>query len=378
MQDRYAGDVGDFGKLGMLRCMEDSGLRVGVNWYLVHDESHNNDGKHIGYLENAKYAGCDDELLVSLNSMLKKGVRTVLELEKLNLLDTQKYYNERMIEPSAKTEITRQMWHQNGLETMSGCDLVFLDPDNGMLPKSVSKRSDKSIKYVLPEEILDYYEAGQSVVFYSHRTREQLDVYLERFAKLFDEARRKGAIIKGVTFKRGTVRDYFYILKEKHCAKVERGLGKLLGGKWSRHFDDIQIMNDKSTITVVAAVIKFENKIFATKRGYGEFKGYWEFPGGKVEEAETLEEALLREIREELDTEIAVGDLIDTIEYDYPNFHLSLHCFWATIVSGHLTLKEHEAAKWLSVDELDSVEWLPADITLIEKIKQCLLCEEYK
>ena len=123
-------------------------------------------------------------------------------------------------------------------------------------------------------------------------------------------------------------------------------------------------------IRVVAAIIKYENKIFATQRGYGEFAGGWEFPGGKIEEGETPEEALKREIMEELETEIKVGELIDTIEYDYPTFHLSMDCFWAEIVSGNLVLKEHEAAKWLIKTELDSVEWLPADITLIDKIRQ--------
>ena len=131
------------------------------------------------------------------------------------------------------------------------------------------------------------------------------------------------------------------------------------------------------TIRVVAAVIKAlnENKepiIFATQRGYGELKGGWEFPGGKIEEGETPQEALVREINEELETEIAVGELIDTIEYDYPTFHLSMDCFWAEIVSGDLVLTEHEAAKWLTKDELESVEWLPADVTLIEKIIQLL------
>lgn len=127
------------------------------------------------------------------------------------------------------------------------------------------------------------------------------------------------------------------------------------------------------TIRVVAAIIKAENKknepiIFATQRGYGDFKGGWEFPGGKIEEGETPQQALIREIMEELETEIVVGELIDTIEYDYPTFHLSMDCFWAEIVSGGLILKEHEAARWLTKAELNSVEWLPADITLIEKI----------
>ena len=124
------------------------------------------------------------------------------------------------------------------------------------------------------------------------------------------------------------------------------------------------------TVRVVAAVIRKDNKIFATQRGYGEFKDGWEFPGGKIEEGETPEQALTREIKEELDTEIQVGKLIDTIEYDYPKFHLSMDCFWCEIMQGGLELKEHEAARWLSKEELYSVDWLPADVGVVEKIKK--------
>lgn len=124
------------------------------------------------------------------------------------------------------------------------------------------------------------------------------------------------------------------------------------------------------TIRVVAAVIRDKDRIFATARGYGEYKGGWEFPGGKIEAGETPQEALVREIREELDTEIIVGDLIDTIEFDYPAFHLSMDCFWARIKKGSLTLKEAEAAKWLTAETIDSVDWLPADRGLLERIKE--------
>ena len=128
------------------------------------------------------------------------------------------------------------------------------------------------------------------------------------------------------------------------------------------------------TVRVVAAIIKDvnaqgENVIFATQRGYGEFKDGWEFPGGKIEAGETPQEALKREIWEELDTEIAVGELFDTVEYDYPAFHLSMDCFWCTIVSGELVLKEHEAARWLTKEQLGEVDWLPADISLVDKIR---------
>ena len=126
-------------------------------------------------------------------------------------------------------------------------------------------------------------------------------------------------------------------------------------------------------IRVVAAVIKEKTangeRIFATARGYGEYKGWWEFPGGKIEQGETPQQALVREIKEELTADIKVGELIHTIEYDYPNFHLSMDCFWSEVVNGQLVLKEAEAAKWLGKDEMDSVKWLPADLEIVEKIR---------
>lgn len=121
-------------------------------------------------------------------------------------------------------------------------------------------------------------------------------------------------------------------------------------------------MEQRKTIQVVAAVIIKDGKVFATQRGYGEWKDWWEFPGGKIEVGETPEEALKREIREELATEIEVGDMLTTVEYDYPKFHLTMHCYLCTIISGQLSLLEHESARWLAIDEMNSVKWLPADV----------------
>ena len=131
-------------------------------------------------------------------------------------------------------------------------------------------------------------------------------------------------------------------------------------------------MENKRRIEVVAAVIHDGGRILATQRGYGEFKDKWEFPGGKMEAGESREEALRREIREELDTEINIGKLLCTVEYDYPAFHLTMHCYLCSVVSGTLVLKEHESARWLPAEALESVDWLPADLQILPLIKECL------
>ena len=127
-------------------------------------------------------------------------------------------------------------------------------------------------------------------------------------------------------------------------------------------------MDERKHIEVVAAIIVRDRRIFATQRGYGEWKDWWEFPGGKIEHGETPEDALKREICEELATEIEVDELLTTVEYDYPKFHLTMYCYLCTIISGDLSLLEHEDARWLAIDELDSVKWLPADKDVIEKL----------
>lgn len=133
------------------------------------------------------------------------------------------------------------------------------------------------------------------------------------------------------------------------------------------------MVRQMKVIKVVAAIMVHNGRVFATQRGYGEFKDGWEFPGGKVEPEETPQEALVREIKEELNSVIEVGELLDTVEYDYPDFHLSMDCFICKIIAGDLELKEHEDARWLTTETLDSVDWLPADLGLIQKIKKYIL-----
>ena len=241
MQNRYAGDVGDFGKIGMLRCIERCGVKIGVNWYLVEDENHNQDGKHIGYLRDKKFVGLDEELRRALTSIVIEDSRSVNQIENQKLLRSNVYYHEVLKPVNGLLRESRLQWHKNGLENLNDCELVFLDPDNGLLPRSVSRGSGKSIKYVLPEEIIDYYRAGHSVVFYSHRTREQLSTYLGRFNELFDSEKIKGTTITGISFRRGTVRDYFFILQEKHKVKIIEGIENLLRSGWRQHFEAIDI-----------------------------------------------------------------------------------------------------------------------------------------
>lgn len=165
MQNRYAGDVGDFGEIGMIRCIEQCGVKIGVNRYLIEDESHNQDGKHIGYLRDSKFVGLDEELCMALAFLIMDNNRSVNQLKELGLLQSDAYYHEVLKSVTGSFKENRYAWHTNGLKSLRDCELVFLDPDNGLLHRSVSNESGKSIKYLLPEEIIDYYRVGHSVVF---------------------------------------------------------------------------------------------------------------------------------------------------------------------------------------------------------------------
>ncbi len=238
MQNRYAGDVGDYGKLGLLRQLTSSQLGIGVNWYLVPDESHNADGKHIGYITDMRYNGRDDSLRNSLKEIVN-GQRSVSALETMDLVPNAVYYNEVLYSPSRA--FSRRDWHIKALEVLRSADVVFLDPDNGLLVKSVSAGSSKSNKYVLPNEIDDYFTAGKSVIIYNHRCREQEAIYLRRFAWMHEDSILKDATIAGMTFKRGTVRDYIFVLQPIHAAKIMECVDNMIQSPWGNHFGKLDL-----------------------------------------------------------------------------------------------------------------------------------------
>ena len=239
MQNRYAGDVGDFSKFGLLRQIATVGFAIGLNWYLVADEAHNKDGKHIGYLTDSKFDGCDDQLRELLCSVAN-GDRNVSMLEKQNLINNATYFSEPL-SPPATSHFSRSDWHNRAMEKLHSADIIFLDPDNGVLVNSVSPNSNKSIKYAMRDEIIDYYYAGHSVIFYNHRCRENEVKYLKRFEWMYNEATLKSAKILGLKFVRGSTRDYIFAIQPKHIAGVFTAIDAVLQDPWKKHFTKLNM-----------------------------------------------------------------------------------------------------------------------------------------
>ncbi len=234
MQNRYSGDVGDFSKLGLLRRIASAGLVVGINWYLVEDETHNEDGKHIGFLDDKQYYDCDDELRDALGTVVGQK-RCVSAIEEQNLIDKASYFSELLMLPKTKG-FSRHDWHSRALEVLENADIVFLDPDNGVLPKSVTTGRAKGIKYVFREEVDDYYAAGQSVVFYNHRSRVTEEKYLHQFDWMFADSILRSARVAGLKFIRGTIRDYLFAIQPRHEALVIQVIEDIMKSPWSKHF----------------------------------------------------------------------------------------------------------------------------------------------
>lgn len=241
MQNRYAGDVGDFGKFGLLRHIAHTGLQIGLNWYLVPDENHNDDGKHIGYLNNKSFIGCDDDLLRRLRKMIYNNNRNVKALEEGGFLPNSVFYNRTLYPPNLPNVLSRLQWHENALTTLSNCDIVFLDPDNGLIVKSVSLGARNSNKYLTENELLDYYQLGKSVIFYNHRCRQKEDEYLDRFQSLKNGNLFERASWAGIKFTRGTIRDYFFIMQPHHAAGIDLVLESLSNSQFNKHFSKLNL-----------------------------------------------------------------------------------------------------------------------------------------
>ena len=239
MQDRYAGDIGDFGKFGLLKALLAEGLSLGVNWYKAEPpESERDrdtgtflheDGKHK---INPKYFVCDEPLAGALRKISESDVRSIARLEQAALMDPSKtvYYHEMV------PVVGRRQWHNKALETLTSCEVVFLDPDNGLSVKSVGKESAKSVKFVWDEELCDYLRRGQSVVLYNHRPRKKPEIFFPAFKeRLFGMEGISNKSVSVLTCPKGTVRDYFLIAANaEHAIRISSALCKMVSGPWGK------------------------------------------------------------------------------------------------------------------------------------------------
>ncbi len=240
MQDRYAGDIGDYGKLGLLRSLASAGLHVGVNWYRIPNENHNEDGKFIQYVQasgKGSYRACDPLLWDALAHIVNSGQRRVESLESPDILDAV-FYNEpldfRDVSFRKRAE-TRADWHRQALKKLDGCDIVFADPDNGLMVPS-ARRSKRGNKYVLAGELYDYYRQGASVIYYQHKARRPDSFYMDQHNKLLQDERIKDAKGLGLKFTRTSLRYYWFLVRPEHADILHRCIDFMLACSWSDCF----------------------------------------------------------------------------------------------------------------------------------------------
>ncbi len=246
MQNKYVGDIGDFGKYELLRYLAKAQLPLGVNWYLTPDEEYCGDGRLTAYLNSGLMEDYDSDLFTRLYCLVKKERRNVREVETSDILSADTAYYSRPLDwvqvtPENTRTAYRAAWHQSALTAMKNSKLVFLDPDNGLQVKSVSPTSSKGNKYIAFEELKDYTQLGKSVVFYNHRERLQENLYLDKFRKLrLDEAYQNLEWF-GLKFSGGTVRDYIFLLQPDHAQAIISQCQALLGSKWRSHFSQLAL-----------------------------------------------------------------------------------------------------------------------------------------
>lgn len=238
MQNRYAGDIGDYGKIGLLRTLADSGFKIGINWYLSPGESHNEDGRITYYLEQEHFRKCDPALWDALRKIVHSGNRSVAALQSAQLLHA-KYYD-KLLDFSSTTgkgerKALRSQWHQNALDTLSDCDLVFCDPDNGLIVPS-AKDTKKSNKFVLPEELIDFYQSGTSVIYYQHQARRPDEFYFQQHNQLTKMPDFQGATAFGLKFFTASCRYYFFLVHPQHTPLIYHVLSGFVESDWKHHF----------------------------------------------------------------------------------------------------------------------------------------------
>lgn len=237
MQNRYTGDIGDFGKLGLLRQLSHTGLSIGVNWYLTPDETHNGDGRHVGYLQKSDFRRCDESLWYTLKQIVNSGLRQVSELESSKLLQA-RYYSKPLNFTGASKAMRssiRWAWHNLARDHLSGCDIIFVDPDNGLIVPS-AQETPKSNKFVLPFELADYYQSGASVVYYQHKARRPDTFYVEQHQQLLRSGAFPHAIGFGLKFNTTSQRYYFFLVHPQHARTVDFCIQQMVLGEWQQHF----------------------------------------------------------------------------------------------------------------------------------------------
>ena len=238
MKNQYVGDIGDYGKMGLLRILQNAGIQVGVNWYLTPDDN-KSDGRHIHYLDKP----CDTpdiDLHHGLYHLVKTGCRTIHGLEAPNLLPGAIFYNDVLdysqINQASKRKVIRKEWHDSAQQKLSGCDLVFLDPDNGLEVKSKSPYNMEGNKYTTYQEASQYYGKGMSVLVYNHRDRSPEKKYIERFQRFYDIPQTKNAHLLCLTFRRVSVRDYVLLMQEEHLNRIKVAMDGLFESSWTNYF----------------------------------------------------------------------------------------------------------------------------------------------
>lgn len=238
MQNRYVGDIGDYGKIGLLRTLAASGLNIGINWYLTPDENHNGDGRITYYLQQECFRKCDPALWESLRKIVYSGNRSVCALQSAQLLQA-KYYNMPLDFSSSlgkgERKALRKIWHQEALDMLCDCDLVFCDPDNGLIVPS-AKDKKKSNKFVLPEEMADFYQSGSSVIYYQHQARRPDAFYVQQHKQLTELPKFKDASVFGLKFSTASCRYYFFLVHPQHTALIDRALSRFVESDWKHHF----------------------------------------------------------------------------------------------------------------------------------------------